>query len=227
MSPPVSILLERYYRFHSPIYDATRWTFLFGRTALIRKISDHIRPGRILEIGCGTGKNLVLLAKHFPNADITGLDLSMDMLRRASRKFPGWPVNLLLLHGNYSQPLHSRSTYDLIVFSYTLSMINPGFNHALENAYRDLSPGGMIAVVDFEDSPADRFKYWMKVNHVHMDGHLLPVLNSLFEPLHLSIKKAYGGFWRYFMYIGLKQTESTNGFSVFSAGSYDSFSDKT
>lgn len=205
MNPHASIPLERYYRFHSLFYDATRWTFLFDRTALIRKISDHIRPKRILEIGCGTGKNLVLLARYFPDADITGLDLSVDMLRRASGKFAGRAVKPLLIRGNYSQPLHSGAPYDLIVFSYTLSMINPGFDQALDNAHCDLSPGGMIAVIDFDDSPSHRFKSWMKINHVRMDGHLLPMLNRLFEPLHQSVKQAYGGLWRYFMFIGLRQ----------------------
>ena len=27
--------LTRYYRWHAPLYDATRWSFLFGRAALI------------------------------------------------------------------------------------------------------------------------------------------------------------------------------------------------
>ena len=50
--------LTRYYRWHAPLYDATRWSFLFGRAALIRGIALHRRPRRILEVGCGTG------AKH-------------------------------------------------------------------------------------------------------------------------------------------------------------------
>ncbi len=34
--------LERYYRFHSRIYDATRWSFLFGRDKLVRIITKLI-----------------------------------------------------------------------------------------------------------------------------------------------------------------------------------------
>ncbi|MGB4876086.1 MAG: class I SAM-dependent methyltransferase, partial [Candidatus Competibacter sp.] len=72
--------LTRYYRWHAPLYDATRWSFLFGRAALIRGIALHRRPRRILEVGCGTGANLLRLSRWFPDADITGLDLSADML---------------------------------------------------------------------------------------------------------------------------------------------------
>ena len=206
MNSPASISLERYYRFHSHIYDATRWSFLFGRTTLVREISHHIRPGRILEIGCGTGKNLVSLARRFPDADITGLDLSKDMIERAVGKFSGREGRRpILICGNYSQPLHTAPSYDLIVFSYTLSMINPGFRQALGNAHQDLAPGGMIAVVDFADSPADWFKSWMKLNHVRMDGHLLPVLNEWFEPARKIVMKAYGGLWRYFIFLGVKK----------------------
>jgi S-adenosylmethionine-diacylgycerolhomoserine-N-methlytransferase len=206
MNSPASMPLERYYRFHSHIYDATRWSFLFGRTALIQEISHHIRPGRILEIGCGTGKNLVSLARRFPDADITGMDLSKDMIERAAGKFSVREVRQpLLICGNYSRPLHPVPSYNLIVFSYTLSMINPGFRQALINARRDLAPGGMIAVVDFNDSPAGWFKSWMKLNHVRMDGHLLPELNGLFEPARQTVMKTYYGFWSYFLFLGVKK----------------------
>ena len=72
--------LTRYYRWHARLYDATRWSFLFGRTALIRAIAADSQPRRILEIGCGTGSNLLYLHRQFPDAAITGLDLSADML---------------------------------------------------------------------------------------------------------------------------------------------------
>jgi S-adenosylmethionine-diacylgycerolhomoserine-N-methlytransferase len=42
--------LARYYRFHARIYDATRWSFLFRRTAL----SAPAAPAHILEVA-GTG----------------------------------------------------------------------------------------------------------------------------------------------------------------------------
>jgi ubiquinone/menaquinone biosynthesis C-methylase UbiE len=51
--------LRGYYRLHSKIYDATRWSFLFGRHRLIELVASHKTPTRILEVGCGTGTNLV------------------------------------------------------------------------------------------------------------------------------------------------------------------------
>ena len=78
--------IERYYRFHAGIYDLTRWTFLLGREALVREAAASCTPSRILEVGCGTGKNLVQLGRRFPQAQLWGLDLSGDMLAVAKRK---------------------------------------------------------------------------------------------------------------------------------------------
>jgi S-adenosylmethionine-diacylgycerolhomoserine-N-methlytransferase len=74
--------IQNYYKLQSKIYDATRWTFLFGRKKLVRVLPfDKDAAIDILEIGCGTGYNLKRLAKAFPNARITGLDVSEDMIR--------------------------------------------------------------------------------------------------------------------------------------------------
>lgn len=43
-------------------------------------------PERILEIGCGTGEGSLFLAREFPRAGIRGIDLSAEMIRRATRK---------------------------------------------------------------------------------------------------------------------------------------------
>src|SRR5258705_4591589 len=54
----VAAIDHRYYRWHAHFYDVTRWAFLFGRTALIRLAAGQLRPRRILEVGCGTGRIL-------------------------------------------------------------------------------------------------------------------------------------------------------------------------
>jgi S-adenosylmethionine-diacylgycerolhomoserine-N-methlytransferase len=196
--------LTRYYRWHARLYDATRWSFLFGRTALIRAIAADAQPRRILEIGCGTGSNLLHLGRQFPDATVTGLDLSADMLTQARRKLAAHPTRIKLIQWRYDQPLNREPGFDLIVFSYCLSMINPGWEQALESAQRDLQPGGRLAVVDFHDTGFAEFRRWMGINHVRMDGHLLPRLTALCPPVVQTVQNAYGGGWRYFRFIGQK-----------------------
>jgi SAM-dependent methyltransferase len=45
-------------------------------------------PRRILEVGTGTGSGAALLAEQFPEAEVTGVDLSAEMVRAAQTKVP-------------------------------------------------------------------------------------------------------------------------------------------
>lgn len=195
--------LERYYQFHSRIYDATRWSFLFGRTAIFDRLPRDSHPASVLEVGCGTGKNLVTLAARFPGAQITGVDLSDVMLGIARTKTAGFGGRVQLQHRAYDAPLQAGA-HDLVVFSYALTMFNPGWETAISAAHADLKSGGRIAVVDFHDSAFPAFKRWMGVNHVRMDGHLLPLLRSTFKAEVEQTHAAYGGVWRYLMFVGRK-----------------------
>ncbi len=197
--------IEKYYRLHARIYDATRWTFLFGRTAILADIAIRQKPVRILEVGCGTGKNLVSLGRRFPQAAITGLDLAEPMLEVARRKTAHLGSRVGLLHRSYNAPVGDLAGYDLVLFSYALSMFNPGFETAIRAAAADLVPGGCIAVVDFHATRFALFERWMGVNHVRMNAQLRPCLQELFVPVLDRVDHAYGGVWQYLTFIGRKR----------------------
>ncbi len=195
---PAVSSLQGYYQLHAHIYDATRWTFLFGRAGLIRVAAKRLKPRRILEIGCGTGKNLTHLARAFPEAQIVGLDLSADMIAKARKKIEAFGPRVTLLERAYDAPISAGEPFDLIVFSYCLTMINPGYDQVLKVCQRDLAPKGSIAVVDFHDSPIGLFRRWMGVNHVRMEGQVLAALQA--SGLKLDpcvVRSAYGGVWRW------------------------------
>lgn len=196
--------LERYYRWHARIYDATRWSFLFGRDRLVRLAAEHLAAGplRIAEIGCGTGHNLAALARTFPKAGLTGLDLCEPMLRRARRTLARAAPHASLVCAAYDPDSLPPAATDLLVFSYALTMFNPGWDAALDAGARHLAPGGLVAVADFHQTPAPWFRAWMGVNHVRLDGHLLPALQARFETVRLETRPAYGGLWQYFCYLG-------------------------
>jgi S-adenosylmethionine-diacylgycerolhomoserine-N-methlytransferase len=188
--------IQGYYALHSRIYDATRWTFLFGRESILRRSAKIAAPERILEVGCGTGRNLRSLRRIFPKADITGVDLSGDMLSIARRKTTG----VKLIQQAYEAPLTGK--FDLVLFSYALTMFNPGWENALQAAKADLRPGGLLAIVDFSHTGSSIFRRWMGVNHVRMEGHLWPASRADFEPMVDEIRAAYAGIWYYGMFIG-------------------------
>jgi S-adenosylmethionine-diacylgycerolhomoserine-N-methlytransferase len=172
--------IEGYYRLHTRIYDATRWSFLFGRDAILDRIPGS--PRRILEVGCGTGRNLVRLCRRFPRASVAGLDAAGAMLDIARRAAAPFGSRVDLRHGRYEAPVGGRDGFDLVLFSYALSMFNPGFEAARETARADLAPGGHVAVVDFHATRSAAFERWMAFNHVRMNGQLRPVLRATFPP---------------------------------------------
>ncbi len=54
--------MDGMYRRQRYFYDLTRKYYLLGRDRLIAEM--HVRAGEnILEVGCGTGRNLLILAK--------------------------------------------------------------------------------------------------------------------------------------------------------------------
>ena len=202
--------LPGYYRFHARIYDATRWSFLFGRDRLVALAAEALGregPGearRVAEVGCGTGRNLAALARALPGAALTGVDLCRPMLERASRTMARAGCAVDLCCAPYGPETFGRESLDLIVFSYALTMFNPGFEAAIETAREHLVPGGVLAVVDFHDTPAGWFRAWMGVNHVRLEGQVLPLLEARFAVAHEDVRPVYGGLWRSFLFLGRK-----------------------
>jgi len=75
-------LMDATYRHQRRIYDVTRRHFLLGRDRLIAELDPP--PGaRVLEIACGTGRNLDLIGRRWPGCRLSGLDISQEMLASA------------------------------------------------------------------------------------------------------------------------------------------------
>jgi S-adenosylmethionine-diacylgycerolhomoserine-N-methlytransferase len=198
--------IRQYYRFHAAIYDATRWTFLLGRNAILKKIGlTRDFAGTLLEVGCGTGRNLRRLAQAYPALRLVGVDVSADMLERASKATDPYSRRVLLFEQPYAPDTFKlQEPVDVVLISYALTMFNPGWEMAIARALHDLKPGGRIAIVDFHDSPSSAFRWWMGQNHVRMEAHLLPLLQEHFQTEYLSIRSAYFGLWRYCLFVGKK-----------------------
>lgn len=195
--------VAQYYRYHSPVYDITRWSFLFGRQKLLHSLPDLPNRPQILEVGCGTGSNLKTLERLYPDALIHGVDLSEDMLAIATRKLENLD-RIILTNTRYGSGNFGPGTFDLVLLSYSLTMLGDHFDNAFQQISKDLKPGGCIAVVDFNDSPFRWFRKWMKRNYVKINGELLPRLKQKYQPVYQKVDNAYFGLWSYFLFIGRK-----------------------
>ena len=146
-------LMDNVYRGQRHIYDLTRKYYLLGRDRLIREM-DVPAGGAVLEIGCGTGRNLAVIGKVWPECRLFGLDISDEMLKSAAQNLGRADMDdrARLAQGDAANfialDLFGRARFDRIVFSYTLSMI-PDWQGALRQALPLLSTQGSIHVVDF------------------------------------------------------------------------------
>jgi S-adenosylmethionine-diacylgycerolhomoserine-N-methlytransferase len=145
--------MNRMYRRQRHIYDGTRRYYLLGRDQLIADLRP--RDGAmVLEIGCGTGRNLIHAARHYPKVKFFGIDVSTEMLTSAIEAVArnGLTGAVRVAHGDAtafdSQELLGVKSFDHIMISYSLSMI-PNWRGVLERALSQLKDGGVLHVVDF------------------------------------------------------------------------------
>ena len=182
--------MDRIYRYQRHIYDVTRRFFLFGRNALIRKMKIRERD-RVLEIACGTARNLIILARLNPGAKFYGIDASKYMLEiariKANKAKLSDKIELKYCLAENLSRLSSfglGEPFDLIFFSYSLSMISDSVR-ALETALRNLKTGRTIYIVDFWDQRDFPlwFRYllkrWLSLFHVEHKVESIEYLNRL------------------------------------------------
>ena len=145
--------MDGIYRYQRYIYDATRKYYLLGRDRLL----DDLKPpagGTILEIGCGTGRNLILAARRYPNARLYGFDISSEMLKTAHASIvrAGLSDRITVAEGDATsfdaKALFGRAGFDRVFVSYAFSMIPP-WRQAIAPALDAVAPGGRLHVVDF------------------------------------------------------------------------------
>lgn len=148
-----SVLMDRIYRNQRHIYDVTRKFFLLGRDSMIRDLNVP-DGGRVLEVGCGTGRNLVVAARKNPQGLFYGVDISSEMLKSAEANISHHKMTnrVYLAHGNavnfVPEDRFGIAGFDRIFMSYTLSMIGP-WREALLHAISLLAPDGQLHIVDF------------------------------------------------------------------------------
>lgn len=142
-------LMDRIYRHQRHFYDATRKYYLLGRDQLIQALAPP-RNGTVLEIGCGTGRNLASVRRRYPQARLFGLDISDAMLATARAQSRGLDITYAKADAAAFDPqqLFGVEKFDRIFISYALSMIPP-WQAVLREASRMLAPGGELHVVDF------------------------------------------------------------------------------
>ena len=203
-----ALLMDRIYRWQRRfgIYDATRKYYLLGRDPMLA----GLRPpagGTVLEIGCGTGRNLVKAAQLYPQARFHGIDISNEMLAAAGKAIDGAGlkdrVNLARADAAAFDPqtAFGQESYDRIFISYAVSMI-PQWRKVMAEATARLAPGGELHIADFGDMrdlpgwPKSAVNTWLGWHHVTPRADLFEVAASLAsaDGWSLEAKRLHRGF---------------------------------
>jgi SAM-dependent methyltransferase len=98
--------------------------------------------GRALDLGCGTGRHAVLLARRFRQVDALDISGPMIELAQAQRPLPNISYQQADLHD-----AGDAGRYDFVFSSMTLHHV-PDLHTALSHIGSLLAPGGRMALVD-------------------------------------------------------------------------------
>ncbi|OSP54320.1 class I SAM-dependent methyltransferase [Pseudoruegeria sp. SK021] len=186
---PQGALMDSIYRKQRLIYDATRKYYLLGRDEMINSLTPP-ENGTVLEVACGTGRNLIKTGQRYPTARLFGLDISSEMLITARTNIAraGMSARTQLQQADAcdfdAAALFGQTRFDRVFLSYSLSMI-PDWQAALSMAASKVAPGGQLAVVDFgQQTGLPRWfnaglLAWLAKFHVAPRGTLPEVLGRI------------------------------------------------
>lgn len=163
-------------------YDLTRLFFLWGRDRAIKNL--HLGPGKtVIEVGCGTGRNLNVIAHKYPKATIHGIDISQKMLMTCYEKIGRYQnVRIACADAmNFDpQAIFGRKEYDAVLMSFSLSMV-PDWKRAVYQGLSVLAVEGTLSIVDF-----GKFERFGKLGQIAIDElgrHQAPPITTLVEEL--------------------------------------------
>jgi phosphatidylethanolamine/phosphatidyl-N-methylethanolamine N-methyltransferase len=149
------------YRRWAPIYDRT-----FGaitRRGRARAV-DYInrRSGKVLEVGVGTGLSL---RRYRPHLQVTGVDVSAEMLAKARAKAATLPAVIELRQMDARRLAYPDDHFDTVVAMYLVSVV-PEPERVVAEMARVCRPGGEVLIL----------------NHFARDKGPLSVLERAFAP---------------------------------------------
>jgi trans-aconitate 2-methyltransferase len=156
------------------------------RTRPARDLLAHVpleSARKVYDLGCGPGNSTELLMARYPDAEVTGVDSSPDMLRQARERLPqcGF-VEADLAH--WAAP----SDADLLYSNATFQWV-PDHPSVLERLLSGLEPGGVLAV-QMPDNTNEPSHVWMReVANEPQWARLIP--QSAFERADLPSPGAY------------------------------------
>jgi ubiquinone/menaquinone biosynthesis C-methylase UbiE len=139
--------ISRRYDSLAKYYILFEWIFMLPR-GIRRRAAEalNIQPGdTVLEIGCGTGRNIKLLSKAA--GKVYGIDVSPKMLKLAEKVKKKHGLSNVELVCSDALSFFKDTEYNSILFSLSYAVL-PNGKEVLEKSWANLKHGGRIVIMD-------------------------------------------------------------------------------
>ncbi len=146
----------------APVYDPVFGVITNSAINKTVAVLNTLPPGRILEIGVGTG---LALPRYKRDHRITGIDLSTDMLERARKRVAGQALANIekLVEMDATHLDFADASFDAAVAMFLITVV-PDPAAVLAEAARVVKPGGRIVLANHfsaEHGPRAAFERWL------------------------------------------------------------------
>ena len=147
---------EKYHRFHDVMAEESSQTVLAelidGILPVAPGIIEKLQQGiRVLDVGCGSGRAINLMAKSFPSSQFVGYDFSKEGITNAERERESLGITNASFEQQDAANFNHQDQFDLITaFDAIHDQANP--EKVLENIRRSLKPGGVFLMQDIAGS---------------------------------------------------------------------------
>lgn len=164
----------------------------------------ELPPGRVLDLGCGAGGNLIGLAQRGWTA--TGVDSSSRAVRSARISAEQAQVTARFIQADMVT-WRPEGLYDLVISSYSLPPRGPARDSLLSIARRSLAPGGTLIVGEWDAEAAvgghpDHFATLAELTSALADLEVVQAGSVTADPRILGGENVRAGTWRAVKVVG-------------------------
>jgi ubiquinone/menaquinone biosynthesis C-methylase UbiE len=119
------------------------------RSALLKRLCLSAN-NRVLDIGCGTGTQLLMLKKHYPDIKACGIDGDIRILHIARAKADKAPLEVSISNAMSFQLPYFDNSFDRVVSTLMFHHLTSDNKHlTAREAFRVLRPQGVLLVAVF------------------------------------------------------------------------------